>query len=69
MSAPGRSGSTSGRHDFSKWIDQVFGDYTLAAEIENLEKRNGSERTAAIRDTIIRLIEERYAVGQAGQES
>ena len=56
------------RHDFSRWIDAVFGDYTLAAQIEALEKQNGSRHEPVLRDAIIRLIEERYALGQPERE-
>jgi hypothetical protein len=56
------------RHDFSRWVDLVFGDYTLAAQIEKLENQNGSAQEAALRGDIIRLIEERYTIGQSGGE-
>ena len=56
------------RHDFSRWVDAVFGDYTLAAQIEALEKQNGSRHEPVLRDAIIRLIEERYALGQPERE-
>jgi hydroxymethylpyrimidine pyrophosphatase-like HAD family hydrolase len=56
------------RHDFSRWIDAVFGDYILAAQIEALEKQNGSRREPVLRDAIIRLIEERYSLGQPERE-
>jgi hypothetical protein len=56
------------RGDFSRWIDHVFGDYNLAAQIERLEKQNGSRMNGAVRNEIIRLIEERYSIGRSGLE-
>ena len=53
------------RHDFSRWIDDVFGDYSLATRIEELENQNGSRQEPSLRDAIIRQIEERYALGES----
>ena len=50
------------RHDFSRWIEQVFGDYALAAQIGELENRNRTDQGSAIRDAIIQLIRERYTL-------
>ena len=57
------------RHDFSRWIDDVFGEYTLAAQIERLENQNVSRQDPGLRDAIIRLIEERYALGESERET
>jgi hypothetical protein len=56
------------RHDFSRWIDDVFRDYTLAARIEELENQNGFRQESVLRDAIIQLIEERYALGESERE-
>ena len=56
------------RHDFSRWIDDVFGDYILAARIEELENQNGSSQNPLVRDAIIQLIEERYTLGESERE-
>jgi hypothetical protein len=56
------------RHDFSRWIDQVFGDYILSAQIEKLETQNGKRHADATRSEIVRLIEDRYTIGLSGQE-
>jgi hypothetical protein len=53
------------RHDFSRWIDQVFGDYTLAAQIEDLENRDRSRQDSLVRDAIIQLIAERYTLSES----
>lgn len=50
------------RHDFSRWIDQVFGDYILAGQIGKLESVNRPPQLDIVRDEIARLIEERYTI-------
>jgi hypothetical protein len=56
------------RHDFSRWIDRVFGDYSLAKQMEALEDAASGGQELMVRDAIIRLIEERYALGETGRE-
>jgi hypothetical protein len=56
------------RHDFSRWIDQVFGDYILSAQIERQETQDDARQVETTRSEIVRLIEERYTLGHSGQE-
>ncbi|MBI4455289.1 MAG: HAD family hydrolase [Acidobacteria bacterium] len=49
-------------HDFSKWIADVFGDYLLASQIRELETQYQLGRAFDINDSMIQLIQERYAV-------
>jgi hypothetical protein len=53
------------RHDFSRWIEQVFGDYALAAQVGELENRNRTEPGSLLRDALIQLIQERYTLGES----
>jgi hypothetical protein len=53
------------RHDFSRWIELVFGDYALAAQVAELENRSRTEEGWLIRDAIIQLIQGRYTLGES----
>jgi hydroxymethylpyrimidine pyrophosphatase-like HAD family hydrolase len=48
------------RHDFSRWLTDVFGDHVLAAEIRRLENRSRLESIVDIRESIIKAIGVRY---------
>ncbi len=49
------------RHDFSRWIGHVFGDYDLAGMIRSLEsKRKSNDSPQAFRDELAAVVEDRY---------
>ena len=48
------------RHDFSRWLTDVFGDHVLGAEIRGLENRSRLESVVDIRESIINAIAVRY---------
>jgi hydroxymethylpyrimidine pyrophosphatase-like HAD family hydrolase len=48
------------RHDFSRWLDEVFRDAPLAARVYGLEERLGHDEPRAIAEAIARLIRARY---------
>jgi hypothetical protein len=50
------------RHDFSRWIDDVFRDHPLGAHIRALEGRIGSEEPPDVAADIAQAIRARYAV-------
>jgi hydroxymethylpyrimidine pyrophosphatase-like HAD family hydrolase len=52
------------RSDFSRWLDEVFGDYVLAGSVRELEKNHRMGRDFYVRDAIAQRIEERYAPGE-----
>jgi hypothetical protein len=56
------------RHDFSRWIDDIFGDYVLAARVRDLENREKHGTAATVCHEMIRVITERYALGQPQEE-
>jgi hydroxymethylpyrimidine pyrophosphatase-like HAD family hydrolase len=56
------------RHDYSRWIDDVFGDYALASQIEALENQNGPKQIQLVRNSIVRLIQERYSLSDSERE-
>jgi hydroxymethylpyrimidine pyrophosphatase-like HAD family hydrolase len=55
------------RNDFSRWIDEVFGDYVLAQQIAAVENAPQGKGDSQIRTAIIDLIEKRYALGNPGK--
>jgi hydroxymethylpyrimidine pyrophosphatase-like HAD family hydrolase len=48
------------RHDFSRWLEEVFRDAPLAARVYGLEERIDRETVPAIAEEIARLIRARY---------
>ena len=50
------------RHDFSRWIDEVLGDYVLADSLRDLEKRRAAGRAIDVGRMIAKSVEERYAL-------
>jgi hydroxymethylpyrimidine pyrophosphatase-like HAD family hydrolase len=48
------------RHDFSRWIDTVFGDHALAREIEDHERRYVKQEFPAALEQIVEAIRTRY---------
>jgi hypothetical protein len=57
------------RHDFSRWLTDVFGDHVLGAEIRGLENRNRLESVVDIRESIINAIGVRYDTVDSGMFS
>ena len=57
------------RHDFSRWLTDVFGDHVLGAEIRGLENRNRLESVVDIRESIINAIGVRYDTVDPGMFS
>jgi hydroxymethylpyrimidine pyrophosphatase-like HAD family hydrolase len=49
-----------GRGDFSRWIADVFGDATLASELQTVEDQYRSGRLADAADAIVHAIKARY---------
>lgn len=47
-------------HDFSRWVDEVFGDYTLAAEIRAIEERYVFGWSADVTGELVHAIRRRY---------
>ncbi|MEO8484259.1 MAG: HAD hydrolase family protein [Acidobacteriota bacterium] len=54
------------RHDFSRWLTDVFGDHVLGAEIRGLENRHRLESVVDIRESIINAIGVRYETVDPG---
>ncbi len=50
------------RHVFSRWIDDVFRDPSLASQIRRLESRRDLVRESEIKISLAKLIWERYMV-------
>jgi hypothetical protein len=48
------------RHDFSRWIDEVFSDHRLAAHLGSLEEHVTSDNTREIVEAITQAIRARY---------
>jgi hypothetical protein len=48
------------RHDFSRWLDEVFRDAPLAARVHGLEERLDHDEPRSIAEAIARLIRARY---------
>lgn len=48
------------RHDFSRWIDQVFRDHPIAAHVRDVENAAGAEPTRNITERIAQAIRARY---------
>ena len=54
-----------GRHDFSRWLNDVFRDRPLAAHIAILESRLLTDDVRVIVDTIVQAIRARYEMSPA----
>jgi len=54
------------RHDFSRWLTDVFGDHVLGAEVRGLENRSRLESVVDIRESIINAIGVRYYTTDPG---
>lgn len=50
------------RGDFSRWIAEVFGDYPLAADLRDLEERQGRGEVVDLRRALVEAIALRYEV-------
>ena len=48
------------RHDFSRWIDDVFRDRTLAAHLREVEARLAEDDTRDVADAVGQAIRARY---------
>ena len=48
------------RHDFSRWLGQVFRDYPLATHVRTLESRLGLDKTRDLIDDITQAVRARY---------
>jgi hypothetical protein len=48
------------RHDFSKWIENVFGDYSLANTVRLIEEGSFTEQTSDVAAGIVQAIRSRY---------
>jgi hypothetical protein len=57
------------RHDFSRWIGDVYGDRTLAAEIRLLEDAYAQGRRHDVNDALVQIIRDRYEGFTAGGET
>ena len=53
------------RHDFSRWLDQVFRDATLATHVRTLEGRVGTDRTRDVVNDIAQAIRARYEMSRS----
>ena len=51
------------RHDFSRWIRDVYGDRTLATELALLEDAYAQGRRLDVNDALAQRIRERYELG------
>ena len=49
-----------GRHDFSRWLDDVFRDSPLAAHVQTVEERVGREDARDVAADIAQAIRARY---------
>jgi hypothetical protein len=56
------------RHDFSRWIGDVYGDHTLALEIHLLEDAYAQGRRHDINDALAQIIRDRYEGFSEGDE-
>jgi hydroxymethylpyrimidine pyrophosphatase-like HAD family hydrolase len=52
------------RHDFSRWIDEVFRDHPLAAHLRQIEKRVGSEDARGVGLAVAQAIRARYQMAE-----
>jgi hydroxymethylpyrimidine pyrophosphatase-like HAD family hydrolase len=50
-------------NDFSRWIADVFRDYSLAAQFQDVEDQYKMNRIPDINDALIQLIQDRYKLG------
>ena len=48
------------RHDFSRWIEQVFRDCPLATHVRSIENRASTDRARDLADDISQSIRARY---------
>ena len=53
------------RHDFSRWIDTVFGDHALARELEDHERRYAKQVYPEALEQIVEAIRTRYDLTDA----
>lgn len=53
------------RHDFSQWIEDVYGDHQLAATIRKVEERYRTRSVPDVNGVISAAIRERYSVENA----
>jgi hydroxymethylpyrimidine pyrophosphatase-like HAD family hydrolase len=54
------------RKDFSRWVDNVFGDHHLASRLRELEEQYCVGRAIDINDAIAHAIRERYDLPETG---
>lgn len=57
------------RHDFSRWLEDVFRDRPLAKHVRALEARVGAVETRMIADAISQTIRGRYEAASIGPEA
>jgi len=48
------------RHDFSKWIENVFGDYPLAKTVRLIEEESCNDQASDVASRIVQAIRSRY---------
>jgi hypothetical protein len=51
------------RHDFSRWIADVFGDYLLAKTVKQIEDDYHSHAMPDVASRLVQAIRTRYEVG------
>jgi hypothetical protein len=54
------------RHDFSRWIDDVFRDGPLAAHLRTVEARGETDDSREVLDALAQAIRARYETGAGG---
>ena len=57
------------RHDFSRWLADVFRDHPLAGHVRDLERRAASEDARDLAADIAQSIRARYEIPAAFDES
>jgi hypothetical protein len=57
------------RHDFSRWLADVFRDHPLAGHVRDLERRAASEDARVLAADIAQSIRARYEIPAAFDES
>jgi hypothetical protein len=63
----GRVAQHLARHDFSRWIRDVFRDGTLATEVHQLENRLSDETADTVVGGIVRAVRGRYDIASAAR--